>query len=129
MANLIKERILIIGFIFSFLFSGCIPVLIGAGAVGGYALSNDAATGKVSVEYRVLWDLCLDVLEEKEAEILVVNQARGYVKAVVSENAVSIRINNIDSGSQRLKVAVRRYYMPKPQFAQKLFFEIVDHLE
>jgi hypothetical protein len=124
-----KEKIVYLSCIFVLLSTGCIPILIGAGAAGGYALSNDAAEGKVSVEYRVLWDLCLDTLEEKEAEILVINQARGYIKAVVSEHAVSVRINSIDKDYQKLKIAARRNYMPKPHFAQKIFFEVVDQLK
>ncbi|MCF7873100.1 MAG: hypothetical protein K9L80_02735 [Candidatus Omnitrophica bacterium] len=129
MIKLMKEKIVYLSCIFILLSTGCIPVLIGAGAAGGYALSNDAAEGKISTEYRVLWDLCLDTLEEKEAEILVINQARGYIKAVVSEHAVTFRINSIDTDYQRLKIAARRSYMPKPQFAQKIFFEIVEQLQ
>jgi len=56
---------------------GCIPVLIGAGIVTGYSLSNSTASGNVNVEYRVLWDICLDKLESMEAEILVSNESKG----------------------------------------------------
>lgn len=129
MIGLIRAKFIYFGFIVIFLFSGCIPVLIGAGAAGGYALSNDAAVGKVSLEYRPLWDLCIDVLEENDAEFLAMNQARGYIKAIVSEYAVTIRINSIGRKAQRLKVAARRYYLPKPQFAQKMFLEISDQLK
>lgn len=129
MQKLIREKVIYLSLGFVFLFTGCIPVLIGVGAAGGYALSNDAALGKVSFEYRPLWDLCIDVLEENDAEFLVMNQARGYIKAIVSEYAVTIRINSIGRKTQRLKVAARRYYMPKPQFAQKIFFEIIDQLK
>ncbi len=127
--GIIKEKIVYFSFISLFLFTGCVPVLIGAGAAGGYVLSNDAATGKVSAQYRVVWDLCLDILEEKEAEFIAMNQARGYIKAVVSEHAVTIRINSFGSETQRLKVAARHCYIPKPHFAQKIFLEIANQLE
>lgn len=129
MLKFIKEKIIYLGLSCIILFTGCIPVLIGVGAAGGYALSNDAAAGKVSQQYQVVWNLCLDVLEEKEAEFLVMDQSRGYIKAVVAEHAVSVRINSISRDTQMLKVAARRYYLPKPQFAQKLFFEVIDQLE
>ncbi|MCF7871141.1 MAG: hypothetical protein K9L95_03365 [Candidatus Omnitrophica bacterium] len=124
-----RAKFIYLGIITIFLFSGCVPVLIGAGAATGYALSNDAALGKISLEYRPLWDLCIDVLEEKDVEFLAMNQARGYIKAIVSEYAVTIRINSIGRNTQRLKVAARRYYMPKPQFAQKIFLEISGQLK
>ncbi len=128
MKSKIREKILCLGVVFLFLFSGCVPVLIGAGAVGGYALGADSATGRVSVGYPQLWNLCLEVLQEKDAEILTINQARGHIKAVVFEHAVTVRINSITTSTQRLRVAARRYFMPRPQFAQEIFFTIVDEL-
>ncbi|MCF7916795.1 MAG: hypothetical protein K9L61_03365 [Candidatus Omnitrophica bacterium] len=129
MLKLVKEKAVFLSLGLIFLFTGCIPVLIGVGAAGGYAVSNDAAIGKVSVEYKVLWDLCVDILEEKGANFLAKDQSRGYIKALVSEHAVSIRIYSLSSEDQKLKVAARRYYLPKPLFAQDIYVEIVKELE
>ncbi|MDD3295991.1 MAG: hypothetical protein PHU64_01360 [Candidatus Omnitrophica bacterium] len=115
--------------LFFCLFAGCVPALIGVGVVTGYALSGDSATGNVNSEYRVLWDLCLDKLETMEAEIILVNESKGMVKAVVSENSVVVKLNTINSSTQRLKVSARRCFMPRPQFAQKVFFKIVEELK
>jgi hypothetical protein len=111
-----------------FFSAGCIPLFIGAGAVVGYTLTNDSAIGNVKTEYRTLWDLCLDKLETMEAEILTANESKGTIKARVLEYDLTIRINTINSENQKLIVSARRYLLPKPQFAQKVFFKIIEDL-
>ncbi len=108
------------------LISGCIPVLIGAGVVTGYSLSNATASGNVNVEYRVLWDLCLDKLEAMEAEIVVSNESKGAIKAKLSEHNIAVKIDSISTNTQRLKVSARQLLMPKAQFAQKIFLKILS---
>jgi len=121
------RRLISLGTLFLFL-TGCIPLIIGGGIVTGYALSNTSAMGNVKCEYRVLWDLCIDKLETMEAEILSVNESKGTIKARISENNVTIKINTASTELQRLKVTARKYFLPKPQFAQKVFFKIVQEL-
>lgn len=110
------------------LLTGCVPALIAAGVVTGYGLSNDSASGNVSAEYRILWDICLDTLDIMEAEILVVDESKGMIKAKISEHSVVVKINTLTPESQRLRVSARRNFLPKPQFAQKVFFKIVKDL-
>ncbi len=119
--------------IYSFLFlslTGCAPVLIGAGvgAVAGYTLSNDSAVGNLRTEYRQLWDLCIEKLESLEAEIVEANESKGIIRAVISENKVTIKIDTITSQTQRLRVSARKYLLPKPHFAQKIFLKITEEL-
>lgn len=108
---------------------GCAPLLIGGGVATGYGISNDSATGTVKEEYRVLWDLCMDKLNTMDAEIIGVNESKGYIKARVSENSVVIKINTLNPKTQRLKISARKFYLPKPQFAQKIYFKIVEKFE
>ncbi len=108
---------------------GCIPVLIGAGIVTGYSLSNSTASGNVNVEYRVLWDICLDKLESMEAEILVSNESKGVIKANLSEHGIAVKISSISTDTQRLKVSARQLLMPKAQFAQKIFLKLISDLQ
>jgi hypothetical protein len=63
-----------------------------------------------------------------EAEIIVSNESKGVIKARISENDVTVSINTINSETQRLKVSARRFLLPKPQFAQKVFQKIVQDL-
>ena len=120
----------IIGLILSLsLIVGCIPVLIGAGLVTGYSLSNSTASGSVKAEYRVLWDICLDQLEMMEAEISVSNESKGIIKAKVSEHSIAVKIDSISLDTQRLKVSARQLLMPKSQFAQKIFLKLISDLQ
>ncbi len=110
--------------------SGCVPVLIGAGVATGYMVSNDAASGTVSASYRDLWDISQEILHSQEAEILMADESRGMIKALVSDEvAVIVRINALSETSQRLKVSARKCYLPKPELAQKIFYKIVKELE
>lgn len=117
--------------IWLFLSSGCVPVIIGAGAglVTGFVLSNDSALGNVQEEYRSVWDACIDEFEDMEAEILEANESKGVIKAVVLDNKVAVKIDTINSQSQRLKVSARKCLLPKPQFAQKVFLKITNSLK
>jgi len=109
-------------------FAGCVPLLVGAGAVTGYVLSSDSAIGSVKTEYRTLWDVCLNKLHSLEAEIVQSDESQGLIKARISEHDVTVKIKNVSSDIQRLKVAARKFLLPKPQFAQKIFFSIVEGL-
>ena len=111
--------------------SGCIPVLIGAGGiVTGYTLSNDAATGSVNMDYHTLWELCIDKLDSMEsAQLSLTDESKGLIKARVSEYALTININSSTQQVQQLKVTARKFYLPKPQFAQKIFLKILNEVE
>lgn len=111
------------------LVGGCVPVMIGAAGVGGYSLSNDAASGNIKIEYRILWDICMDKLEVMEAEILSSDESMGTIKAKLSEHSVRIKINSINIETQRLRVSARQFFMPKAQFAQKIFLKLAADLQ
>lgn len=108
---------------------GCIPLLIGTGAVAGYALSNDAAVGHVETEYRILWDLCLDRLEDMDAKILGANESKGLIKTKITNTNVNLYINALDANNQQLKIAARKYFIPKPSIAQHIYYKITKDLE
>jgi len=108
--------------------SGCVPLIVGGSLATGCILGTDSAIGNIETEYRILWDLCKDKLEAMEAEIIYINESKGRIKAVVSENSVVIAIDVINPALQKLKVSARRYYIPKPHFAQKVFLRIIEGL-
>ncbi|MEI8350201.1 MAG: DUF3568 family protein [Candidatus Omnitrophota bacterium] len=109
--------------------NGCIPVLIGTGVVAGYTLSNDTASGEIKTEYRVLWDVVLDKMQSMNAEIINTNESKGIVKAKLADHDLTIKIDTINSQLQKLTISARKYMLPKPQFAQKIFLQIVKELE
>lgn len=107
----------------------CVPILVGTGVVAGYTLSNDSAIGEVKCDYRTLWDVSTDKLQNLKAEILTSNESKGLIKAKVTDNDVTIKIDTINPSMQRLKISARKYLLPKPQFAQKIFVKIIQDLE
>ncbi len=125
------RRLLLSILIISFsIFSGCVPVLVGTGVVCGYMLSNDSAVGEIKSDYRTLWDMSASVVKKLPyAEIIRLDESKGRIKAKVSEIDLVIKIDSIEPNLQRLKVSARKYLLPKPQYAQKVFFKIVKELE
>jgi len=109
--------------------AGCVPVLVGTGVVAGYTLSNDSAIGEVKCDYRTLWDVSMDKLQNLKAEIQTSNESKGLIKAKVTDNDVTIKIDTINQSMQKLRISARKYLLPKPQFAQKIFVKIVEDLK
>ena len=110
------------------LVSGCVPLIIGAGVLTGYALSGDSASGEVDSDYRTLWDLCIRTLEEMEAEVTDSNESKGLIRARLSNHDVTVSINTLSPKVQNLKIAARKHLLPKPHFAQKIFLEVMQSL-
>jgi len=108
---------------------GCVPVYIGVGAVGGYTLSNDSAYGNINVQYRDLWDVCIEKFELEGLEILKTNESKGIIKARMSDTRIAVKIDTISFGVQRLKISARKYLLPKPQIAQDFFLKIIKEFE
>ncbi len=109
--------------------ASCVPVLVGTGVVAGYTLSNDSAIGEVKCDYRTLWDVTTDKLQNLKAEILASNESKGLIKAKISDNDITVKIDTLSQSVQKLKISARKYLLPKPQFAQKIFVKIVQDLE
>ncbi len=126
-----KRNALIVLCIILIISTGCVPVLIGgAGIVTGYMMSNDSAIGDVRVSYRELWDISIEVLQNSDKiEIIETNESKGRIKIKMDGVDLTVKINTLDSENQQLKVSARKYMLPKPKYAQKIFFNIVKELE
>ncbi len=122
-----KELIFLVGI---FILSGCAPIILGTGIVSGYLLSGDSAAGEISCDYRTLWDTSLAVIKKiPQGEIIEADESKGRIKVKASGIDLVIKINSLDEKTQYLKVAARKYLLPKPYYAQKIFFKIVKELE
>ena len=112
-----------------FLVTGCVPVLIGTGLVTGYTLTNDSIVGNLNIEYSSLWDLCLKKLEKMEATLIRSDKSKGIIKSEIGDSDVVIKINSLDTKLQRLRVSARKYFLPKPDFAEKVFLTITKDIK
>ena len=119
--------VLVVSMLFSY--TGCAPVLIGVGAVSGYMLSNDAATGEVTGSYSTLWNACIDRLEAEGVTIMESIESDGLIRGERAKEHIVVKIESLNSNVQRLKVAARKYLIPKPYVAQDIFVKIVKDLE
>ena len=108
---------------------GCAPVLIGAGAIGAYALSNDSAKGNIETSYNTLWNLSHNTVKKMGGSVTLIKESSGIIKALISGYSVTIRINSLSSSTQELKVSARKNFIPKPYFAQKVFMEIIKRFK
>ena len=115
--------------IMAVLVSGCVPLILGAGLVTGYMLSNDYALGTVKTDYRTLWDVSLDTVSTAEFNILEADESKGTIKMKDSDVDVTLKISSLGVDEQRLKIAARKYLIPQPAYAQKVFFRIIRELE
>ena len=112
-----------------FVVSGCIPVILGAGVVTGYALSNDSAMGNINVGYHDLWVACKDILDSERADIIDAKESSGVIKAKISDVNFTLKIDSLSDDVQRLKISARKYLVPKPYVAQDIFAKIAKSLE
>jgi hypothetical protein len=108
---------------------GCVPLLIGTGAVVGYTISSDSAIGDVKTDYRTLWDVAVKNINEMKPETINTNESKGLIQAKISGYDVTVKINQITEGLQKFKVSARKYLLPKPYFAQKIFVKISEELK
>ena len=112
-----------------FVVSGCVPVILGAGVVTGYALSNDSAMGNINVGYHDLWVACKDILDYERADIIDAKESSGVIKAKISDVNFTLKIDSLSDDVQRLKISARKYLVPKPYVAQDIFAKIAKSLE
>jgi len=104
-------------------------VILGAGVVTGYALSNDSAMGNINVGYHDLWVACKDTLDSERADIINAKESNGVIKAKISDVNFTLKIDSLSDGVQRLKISARKYLVPKPYIAQDIFAKIAKSLE
>lgn len=111
-----------------FSLSGCVWVLLGVGAVGGYAFSKDTIAGELDKDYDSIWTAA-----EKVSAIMgtVKNKDRtkGFIDVDVDKSKVSINIERLTPETLRLKVTARKLLMPNISLAQKIFVKINQQIE
>ena len=108
-------------------FSGCMLMLIGGAATGGYALSSDSAEGILDVQYDKIWDTAYKVFEE-DGVITIADEQHGRIEAEVDGVNMNVHIDRVGKESVRLKITARQYMMPKAKQAEAEFVKIQNRL-
>ncbi len=113
-----------------FSLSGCVWAILGAGAVGGYAISKDTIVGEIDSDYDTLW-LAAERVGGIMGEIKAQDRVKGTIELDIDRTRVSIQIEKLTPETLRLRVKGRKYmYMiPNIGLAQKVFIKIQQQVE
>jgi len=110
--------------------SGCVLFLIGAGAAGAYAVSEDEIEGISDASYDKVWNALRAVIRERGA-IMAENKERGSLKALIENSEVDARLNQVTPKSVRLRIRARRPkgMFPNIKLAQDLYTQVTRKME
>lgn len=110
--------------------SGCALFLFGAGAAGGYAISQDEIEGFLDKKYDAVWDASRKVIQ-REGAILSEDKAAGNIQAQVEKSEVTLKIEQISAASLRVRVQARKSMklLPDIDLAHDLYNQIIKELD
>ena len=108
--------------------SGCALLLIGAGAVGGYAISRDSVRNVFDVPQDQVYEKSLTVAKSMGA-VKLEDHFHGLIKADIQDANVTITIKQLTKKTVELKVKGRsHFFLPKVDVAQEVYSKIVESL-
>ncbi len=114
-----------LGLIGCLLFSGCIFIVAGVGALGGYAISKDTIQGETEKTFDSVWNTSKDVLNTM-GQVITENKSKGEFEADFSPSIVKVKMEELTPKVVRLRVSARKYMFPDISLAQKIFIKIVE---
>jgi len=122
--------ILLFIFVFQFFISGCVVLLLGGGAAGGYSISKDEVEILMDKKYDTVWKASTNVLREKGLVTLEDKNA-GKIEAEVEGSSVTVSVENTTPKTIRLRVKARRAknVFPDMKRAQAVFNDIMQELD
>ena len=107
---------------------GCAPILIGAGAVGGYAISKDSISNSFDLSSSHVYETSRQVMQQV-GFITQADEQRGVIKGTVPGANVTITIKRLPSRTVQLKVKARNnVFLPQVDVAQSIYNQIVERL-
>jgi hypothetical protein len=113
-------------FLFSFVSSGCVPLIVGgAGVLGGYAISKDTIQGETDKDYNTLWNAVKTVAKIK-GTIKTEDKTKGYLELTVDSSRVVVQLSRLTKTANRLRVSARRMGLPNIDLAQDIFVKILE---
>ena len=103
-------------------------MLIGAGAVGGYAISKDSINNSFDLSFSHVYEASHQVMQ-KVGFVTQADEQRGIIKGTVPGANVTITITRLTSRTVQLKVKARSdVFLPKIDIAQAVYNQIVERL-
>jgi hypothetical protein len=108
--------------------TGCVAVgvaVLGAAAVGGYAVSKDTIQGETDKYYDTLWESALSVARIR-GTVKKEDSMSGYIELQADSSKVYIHLIRLTQATTRLKVQARKYHLPNISLAQEIYLKIVE---
>jgi len=122
-----KEVILWVGIVLMSV-QGCAPVLIGAGALGGYAVSRDSVIDHFDTSQGRVFNEALEVIHSMGA-VTLQDEQNGVIKARIEGATVTVTVKTVTKKTVKLTIKARnRILMPKVAIAQDVYAGIKDRL-
>ena len=91
-----------------FLFNGCATVLVGLGALGGYAISEDELEGIYTVNRDEVFRICKEVALDWSNDVLE-DEHQTELIATSETRRIWIRIESLTQDTTRIRVKARKY--------------------
>ena len=107
---------------------GCAVLLVGAGAAGGYAISQDSIKNDFDLPFARVFRVSRDVVKETGL-VTLEDDRRGLITAVVEGADVTVSVKRISQKTVELKVKARQLLLPKFEIAQTIYNHILDRLQ
>ena len=121
----------LLAFIFLFSFAGCaapIILAVGAGAIGGYAISRDTFEGITAKGQDEIWEAAyrvVSIMGSAEDN----DRKRGEMTARINGVTVSIIIMPINLTTTKLRIKARKGIFPRIGVAQEVYAKIMNQVE
>ena len=108
--------------------SGCAALWLGAGAVGGYAVSRDSITNHLELPPSHVYHVSDQVIRELGI-VREEDERRGFIQADVEGAHVTIRIKPVSETTVEFKVKARQgFLIPKLAVAERVYNVIIERL-
>ncbi|MBL7130139.1 MAG: DUF3568 family protein [Candidatus Omnitrophica bacterium] len=121
-----KFKVFIMLLFCSLAFSGCIFVVAGVGALGGYAISKDTIQGETDKTFESVWDASLRVLNIL-GTVSSEDKQKGMIEAEIDTSNTKVTIEQLTPKTVRLVVTARRFLMPDITLAQKIYIKVIEN--
>ena len=107
--------------------TGCAAVVLGAGAVAGYAVSRDHVELMVERPFDQVWLAALE--ETKRAGLLKdVNKDTGRIEAVSQGTHITVTLEPVSETTIKVLVRARKHLLPTIEVAQRLATRLARRL-
>ncbi len=121
-----RVKALWIAFLGVYFLWGCVPLFIGVGALGGYAISKDTLEAKVEIPFSKLCRISLRTLEDMGVKIEEKDLSAGRIKGILGPSSIRIYIDSLTEHAQRIRVSSRRALLPNLKLANEVMVKILE---